>query len=66
MNDQPSPATPIDVLLSQRFLPERGGSIRWMHEVYRRWPAPVRLATYATLFAFIVMTGWVERIEFIY
>ncbi|HMP71826.1 MAG TPA: MBOAT family O-acyltransferase [Kiritimatiellia bacterium] len=34
--------------------------------VVKRWPAPVRLATYATLFAFIVMTGWVERIEFIY
>ncbi|MEX0774307.1 MAG: glycosyltransferase family 4 protein [Phycisphaeraceae bacterium] len=30
----------IDILLCQRFLPEFGGSIRWMHEVYRRWPGP--------------------------
>ncbi len=28
----------LDILLCQRFLPEMGGSIRWMHEVYRRWP----------------------------
>lgn len=35
-----------DILLSQRFLPEFGGSIRWMHEVYRRWPAPVTVVTH--------------------
>ncbi len=35
-----------DILLSQRFLPEHGGSIRWMYEVYRRWPAPVRVITH--------------------
>lgn len=36
----------IDMLLSQRFLPEQGGSIRWMYEVYRRWPAPVQVVTH--------------------
>ncbi len=35
-----------DILLSQRFLPEHGGSIRWMHEVYRRWPRPVVVITH--------------------
>ncbi|MAE64043.1 MAG: hypothetical protein CMJ18_07185 [Phycisphaeraceae bacterium] len=35
-----------DVLLTQRFLPEHGGSIRWMHEVYRRWPRPVHVITH--------------------
>ena len=35
-----------DVLLSQRFLPESGGSIRWMYEVYRRWPRPVEVITH--------------------
>lgn len=41
-----SDAGPIDVLLSQRFLPEPGGSIRWMYEVYRRWPKPVEVITH--------------------
>ncbi len=36
----------IDVLLSQRFVPEAGGSIRWMYEVYRRWPQPVEVITH--------------------
>jgi phosphatidylinositol alpha-1,6-mannosyltransferase len=35
-----------DILLSQRFVPEFGGSIRWMHEVYRRWPGEVRVITH--------------------
>jgi len=35
-----------DVLISQRFLAEFGGSIRWMYEVYRRWPRPVRVITH--------------------
>ena len=35
-----------DILLSQRFLPEPGGSIRWMYEVYRRWPTPVDVITH--------------------
>lgn len=35
-----------DILLAQRFLPEHGGSIRWMHEVYRRWPGPVDVITH--------------------
>jgi D-alanyl-lipoteichoic acid acyltransferase DltB (MBOAT superfamily) len=34
--------------------------------VVKRWPAPARLFLYGVLFAYIVMTGWVERIEFIY
>ena len=37
---------PIDILLTPRFLPEYGGSIRWLHEVYRRWPGPVRVVTH--------------------
>lgn len=28
-------------LLTQRFVPEVGGAIQWMLEVYRRWPVPV-------------------------
>lgn len=35
-----------EILLTQRFLPEFGGSIRWMHEVYRRWPRPVEVITH--------------------
>jgi len=34
--------------------------------VVKRWAWPVRLAVYGTLCAYIVMVGWVERIEFIY
>lgn len=34
------------LLLCQRFLPEHGGSIHWMHEVYRRWPTTVRVVTH--------------------
>ncbi len=34
------------MLLCQRFLPEHGGSIRWMYEVYRRWPGPVEVVTH--------------------
>ena len=30
-----------DFLLSQRFHPEVGGSIRWLKELYSRWPTPV-------------------------
>jgi len=37
---------PTDILLSQKFLPEPGGSIRWMYEVYRRWPHPVEVVTH--------------------
>src|SRR6185369_10734898 len=40
------PAPVHDILLSQRFLPEHGGSIRWMHEAYRRWPRPVEVVTH--------------------
>ncbi len=36
----------VDILLSQRFLPEPGGSIRWMYEVYSRWPQPVEVITH--------------------
>lgn len=36
----------VDVVLTQRFLPEYGGSIRWLHEVYRRWPGAVRVVTH--------------------
>ncbi len=36
----------IDILLSQKFLPEHGGSIRWMYEVYRRWPTVVDVITH--------------------
>lgn len=37
---------PADILLTQRFLPEFGGAIRWMHEVYRGWPRPVHVITH--------------------
>jgi phosphatidylinositol alpha-1,6-mannosyltransferase len=37
---------PTDILLAQRFLPEMGGSIAWMHDVYRRWPQPVQVITH--------------------
>jgi len=37
---------PVDILLSQKFLPEPGGSIRWMYEVYRRWPRPIEVITH--------------------
>ncbi len=36
----------IDILLAQRFVPEFGGSISWMSEVYRRWPNPVEVITH--------------------
>lgn len=39
-------AAPKDVLLSQKFVPEPGGSIRWMYEVYRRWPCPIEVVTH--------------------
>ncbi len=35
-----------DILLSQKFLPEPGGSIRWMYEAYRRWPRPIEVITH--------------------
>ncbi len=38
--------TTHDILLCQRFLPEQGGSIRWMYEVYRRWPTAVDVVTH--------------------
>lgn len=41
-----SPPPPLDILLCQRFIPEFGGSIKWMHEVYRRWPQPVQVITH--------------------
>jgi phosphatidylinositol alpha-1,6-mannosyltransferase len=37
---------PLDILLSQKFLPEHGGSIAWMYQVYRRWPRPVQVVTH--------------------
>jgi phosphatidylinositol alpha-1,6-mannosyltransferase len=37
---------PLDILLSQKFLPEHGGSIAWMYQVYRRWPQPVEVVTH--------------------
>ena len=40
-------ATPvIDILLAQKFLPQHGGSIAWMFNVYSRWPAPVEVVTH--------------------
>ena len=36
----------VEILLSQRFLPELGGSITWMYEAYRRWPSEVRVITH--------------------
>ena len=36
----------LDILLTQRFLPEFGGSIHYMHEVYRRWPGQVEVITH--------------------
>jgi len=36
----------IDLLLAQRFLPEFGGSISWMYQVYRRWPSPIEVVTH--------------------
>lgn len=38
--------SPTDILLAQRFLPEFGGSIAWMHNVYSRWPRPVQVITH--------------------
>jgi phosphatidylinositol alpha-1,6-mannosyltransferase len=35
-----------DILLTQKFIPEMGGSIRWMYEVYRAWPWPVQVITH--------------------
>ena len=37
---------PFEILLSQRFLPEYGGAVRWMYEAYRRWPRPVHVITH--------------------
>jgi phosphatidylinositol alpha-1,6-mannosyltransferase len=39
-------AEPLDILLAQKFLPEHGGSIAWMHQVYRRWHRPVEVVTH--------------------
>ncbi len=36
----------IDILLAQKFLPQHGGSIAWMHNVYGRWPSPVQVITH--------------------
>ncbi|MBI1338316.1 MAG: glycosyltransferase [Phycisphaera sp.] len=36
----------LHILLAQRFVPEMGGSILWMHEVYRRWPGRVHVITH--------------------
>ena len=36
----------IDILLAQKFLPQHGGSIAWMHNVYSRWPGPVEVITH--------------------
>lgn len=36
----------IDILLAQKFLPQHGGSIAWMHNVYSRWPTPVQVITH--------------------
>ena len=41
---------------------ERSGNLL----VVKTWAWPARLAIYGIFFAYIVMTGWVERIEFIY
>jgi phosphatidyl-myo-inositol dimannoside synthase len=38
---------PLDVLLCQRFVPEKGGAVRWMHEVYGGWPGSVEVVTHA-------------------
>ena len=46
MKTRPTSAVPRDILLSQRFLPELGGSIQWMYEIYRRWPRPVDVVTH--------------------
>lgn len=36
----------LEVLLCQKFLPEHGGTVRWMYEAYRRWPHPVEVVTH--------------------
>ncbi len=36
----------IDILLAQKFLPQHGGSIAWMFNVYSRWPQPVHVVTH--------------------
>lgn len=36
----------MDILLSQRFAPEQGGSIRWMLELCRHWPRPMHVITH--------------------
>ncbi len=36
----------IDILLAQKFLPQHGGSIAWMFNVYTRWPRPVQVITH--------------------
>jgi len=35
-----------DLVVSQRFSPEYGGSITWLREVYSRWPNPVDIFTH--------------------
>ncbi len=35
-----------EILLSQRFLPEIGGSITWMRELATRWPRPICVITH--------------------
>ena len=35
-----------DLVISQRFSPEFGGSITWLREVYRRWPNPIDIFTH--------------------
>ena len=36
-----------DLVVSQRFSPEFGGSITWLKEVYQRWPYPVDIFTHS-------------------
>jgi len=52
----------VPPLLLLDFAQEKSGNLM----VVKQWAAPARLAVYGVLVGYIIMTGWVERIEFIY
>lgn len=37
----------MNVVISERFLPEQGGSIEWLINLFSKWPEPVELVTHS-------------------
>ena len=61
--DKQESASIKDILFTQRFVPECGGVIRWMFEVYGSWPRPVMVYTHDYDRYYIVENQQVRRGE---